>query len=151
MEGRIIRFFQDESRQYDEVTAPTGYSGFVGTPASVLIVDDAPDTLELYGLYFEAKGLSVLLAADGAAALRQIETGLPDAVVMDLAMPGLTGWDVIQKLRANPRTRSLPIVAVSGQGAPESAIIDAGADAFCPKPCAPDQLVTKVLALLASC
>jgi CheY-like chemotaxis protein len=113
----------------------------------VLLVDDAPDTRWMYGRYFEYSGLDVTTASDGMEALRSIDSRRPDVIVLDLAMPLITGWDVIRELRASPMTRAVPIIALSGQDATESALA-AGADSYCAKPCTPADLLRLVLRLL---
>src|SRR4051812_27454598 len=102
----------------------------------VLLVDDSLDTREAYGLYLQFCGLAVETAGDGDEALRFVDSSPPDAIVLDLAMPRVTGWDVMRELKANPTTRGIPIIALSGQDAQESAF-KAGANAYCSKPCAP--------------
>ena len=114
---------------------------------SLLVVDDSDDTREMYAMYFESVGVRVTAAANGFSALHAVKHARPDAVVMDLAMPGLTGWDVIRSLRADPATRSIPIVVVSGQPERESALA-AGAALFLLKPCLPHQLLAQIRQLL---
>jgi CheY-like chemotaxis protein len=113
----------------------------------ILLVDDAADTRWMYGRYFEYSGLHVTTAADGMEALQSIDSRRPDVIVLDLAMPLVTGWDVIRELRASPMTRAVPIIALSGQDAKESALA-AGADSYCAKPCTPADLLRHVLRLL---
>src|SRR5688500_4388153 len=69
----------------------------------VLLVDDVHDERDMYALYLKYLGVSVETAADGASALEAIAARRPDAVVLDLAMPGITGWQVIQRVKQNPR------------------------------------------------
>jgi CheY-like chemotaxis protein len=114
---------------------------------SVLVVDDVEDTRELYERYFQFQGARVLTASDGEAALQAAVTERPDVIVLDLAMPGMTGWEVIRHLKANARTRGIPIVVLSGQCARDSAL-EAGADSYREKPCLPDELLAEVLRVL---
>jgi two-component system, OmpR family, phosphate regulon response regulator PhoB len=113
----------------------------------VLLVDDVEDARDMYALYFKHLGVKVETASDGFAALQAIATRRPDIVVLDLAMPRTTGWDVIRELKRNPGTRMLPIVVVSGQRAHDSAI-EAGADSYLEKPCVPDTLFTELMRVL---
>jgi len=101
----------------------------------------------MYARYLQYLGIRVLTAEDGFAALDVMRTEAPDAVVLDLAMPGMTGWEAVRRLREDVRTRELAVIVVSGQGARESAI-EAGADSYLEKPCLPDQLVAEVLRVL---
>ena len=114
---------------------------------SVLVVDDVADTRELYQRFFQFQGARVITAGDGVTALQAAVYEHPDAIVLDLAMPGMTGWEVIESLKRNPRTRGIPIVVLSGQGAKDSAL-KAGADSYREKPCLPDELLAEVLRVL---
>jgi two-component system cell cycle response regulator DivK len=118
-----------------------------GMGVSVLIVDDVEDTRELYERYFQFRGARVTTAADGEAALAMIGSQRPDVIVLDLAMPRMTGWEVIQRLKGDAQTRMIPIVVLSGQDARESAL-EAGADSYLEKPCLPDDLLAEVLRVL---
>lgn len=111
---------------------------------SVLVVDDSLDTRYIYSRYFQFRGTQVTTAADGLEALQAVENDPPDAIVLDLAMPRVTGWDVIRDLKANPATRHIPIVVLSGQESRDSAL-HAGADSYIEKPCAPEDLLGEVL------
>jgi CheY-like chemotaxis protein len=100
-------------------------------------------------LEFTAPGRKerVVTAADGVAALQAVQFERPDIIVLDLAMPVLTGWDVIKHLKGNARTVRIPIVAVSGQQARESALLE-GADSCCERPCPPEALLKELLRVL---
>jgi CheY-like chemotaxis protein len=110
---------------------------------SVLIVDDIADTRHLYQHYFEWQGLRVISAADGIAGLQAVLWESPDVIVLDLAMPRMTGWEVLESLKADARTRGIPVIVLSGQGQREQAIVK-GADSYCSKPCLPDALLHEV-------
>jgi CheY-like chemotaxis protein len=114
---------------------------------SVLIVDDVADTRELYERYMQFQGMRVLTAADGLAALQAVNLERPDIIVLDLAMPRMTGWEVIGILKGDTRTEGIPIVALSGHRAKETALT-AGADSYLEKPCLPDELLQEVMRLL---
>lgn len=122
-----------------------------GAPARVLmhvlLVDDAQDTRDMYALCLKHLGVCVETAGDGFAALQAIADQPPDVIVLDLAMPATTGWDVIRELKRNRGTWAIPIVVVSGQEARDSAI-DAGADSYLEKPCVPDVLFAEVMRVL---
>jgi two-component system, cell cycle response regulator DivK len=113
----------------------------------ILIVDDVEDTRELYGEFFRLKGAHALTAADGQAALTMIEQDRPDVVVLDLAMPGVTGWDVMREVKRHSAGRRIPIIVLSGQSAREGALA-AGAAAYLSKPCVPDALMDEVQRVL---
>ena len=86
----------------------------------VLVADDDEDILTLVALRFRRSGLEVILARDGEEALELIQTRAPDAAVLDIAMPKLTGLEVVRRLRDSEATKSLPIVLLTaragGQG-----------------------------------
>ena len=120
--------------------------------STVLIVDDYPDALDVWEVYLRASGFDVLTAADGSQALLAASTHLPDIVVMDLEMPGLTGYEVARELRAHEATRGIPLIASTGHS--HSAQLDearrCGFDSIIVKPCEPDALVLEIRRLLAA-
>jgi CheY-like chemotaxis protein len=118
-----------------------------GASFHALVIDDAEDARYIYQHYFEFCGLRVTTASDGAAALVAVARERPDVIVLDLAMPKITGWEVLERLRAEPGTRAIPVVVVSGQQERTSAIV-AGADAYCEKPCLPDQVLSEARRVL---
>jgi CheY-like chemotaxis protein len=119
---------------------------------TVLIVDDVADTRHMYGGYFKHVGADVVFASDGAEALDVIHRSRPDAVLLDLSMPNVTGWQVLKAIRAERATERLPVVAITGYVAPgvERAILAAGADVFLVKPCLPHTALNVILQLVWS-
>lgn len=109
----------------------------------VLVVDDDCDTLALYTTALKLSGFDVVAAENGHQALRLVDREAPDAVVTDLAMPGMDGVAFCRRLRANPASHQVPVVAVSGQTSPSltSDARRAGCDEVLSKPCLPDELV----------
>jgi CheY-like chemotaxis protein len=114
---------------------------------TILVVDDVEDTRAMYARYLQFVGMRVQTAMSGTDALQVVLRERPDAIALDLAMPGGTGWDVLRTLRLNTDTRRIPIVVVSGQNARESAM-NAGADLYIEKPCHPDDLCAALLSVL---
>jgi CheY-like chemotaxis protein len=114
---------------------------------SVLVVDDVADMREIYRRYFEFRGVRVVTAADGLAASQAVSFERPDVIVLDLAMPRMTGWEVIRSLKGSRWTRNIPIVVLSGQQAAESALA-LGADSYLEKPCVPEDLLREILRVL---
>src|SRR3990172_7169260 len=82
-------------------------------PAKILIVEDNPVNLELAKDILENHGFEVLAATNGLEALQIIQKVLPDLILMDLQLPGMSGLAVIESLKADPATAHLPIVAVT--------------------------------------
>jgi adenylate cyclase len=97
-----------------------------------------------------ARGYAVLTADSGAAALAVIEREAPDLVLLDVMMPGMSGYDVCRKIRANPATAMLPVVMVTALDPGEERVkgIDAGADDFLSKPIHQAELLARVRSLL---
>ena len=116
--------------------------------STVLVVDDEPDILLLHRLNLEAAGHRVVLAADGVTALAQIDAERPDAVVLDVMMPALDGWGVLERLQTG--TASPPVLVVSAKssvGDVRRARVLGAAD-FLAKPYDPQELLRRIDALL---
>jgi len=134
---------RDDDRDSSEPSDEPSDVGLPRLQIAVLIVDDVEDTRFLYQRFFEWHGATVDVAADGASALVQAHRTRPDVIVLDLAMPRMTGWEVLHALKADPRTADIPVVVVSGQDARASATM-AGAESYFEKPCLPDVLLREV-------
>ena len=117
----------------------------------ILVVDDQADLRMLIRLTFSGLGYEVREAADGEAALAACATQVPDAVLLDVMMPGIDGYAVCRRLRADPRCTGLRIVLMTaGDQATERARAQAaGADEYVPKPFSPTKLLDIVGDLLA--
>ncbi len=111
-------------------------AGQESTPARVLIVDDQPLTRELMTLVIHAQGHKTLVATNGEEALAIAASRPLDLVILDVVMPGMDGYEVAQRLKADERTRNVPIVIVSVLEDKESRIkgLAAGADDFLIRP-----------------
>jgi len=113
----------------------------------VLLVEDTLDTLEAYSHFLRGAGFQVETATDGRQAVDKTRVLRPDVVVMDLALPELDGWEATHRIKSDPLTRHIPVVACTGhafQQSKESAR-QAGCDAFLTKPLDPALLVTEIL------
>lgn len=117
---------------------------------TVMIVDDVQDIRELYERFFEFEGARVITAEDGVSALQVVLFHRPDVIILDLAMPRISGLDVIRSLKGDPRTREIPVVVLSGQHDVRKSALEAGADAYIRKPVLPDQLLDQVKRTLRS-
>jgi DNA-binding response OmpR family regulator len=118
----------------------------------VLVADDDEDILTLVALRFRRSGLEVILARDGEEALELIQTRAPDAAVLDIAMPKLTGLEVVRRLRDDEATKSLPIVLLTARAAEKDVELglEAGADEYITKPFSPQDLYACVQSVLAT-
>ena len=116
----------------------------------ILIVDDYPDALDIWALYLGSMGYRVSTAGDGAAAIAQAELLLPDLIVLDLELPRVSGFDVAKRLRANPDTQFIPLIAATGYSHMRQLdrAREAGFDRIVIKPCDPDVLVEEIERLL---
>ena len=120
-------------------------------PRKVLIVDDFEDNRAMYAEFLRYSGLEVVEAKDGAEAVELACSEMPDLVVMDLSLPVIDGWEATRRIKHDPRTRDIPIIALTGhaleghsQGARE-----AGCEGFLAKPCLPEKLLETVNSILA--
>jgi DNA-binding response OmpR family regulator len=118
----------------------------------VLIADDDEDILTLVALRFRRSGLEVILARDGEEALELIKTRAPDAAVLDIAMPKLTGLEVVRRIRESEATKALPVVLLTARAAEKDVELglDAGADEYITKPFSPQDLYTCVQSVLGT-
>lgn len=118
----------------------------------VLVVDDYQDAREMYAEYLEYSGFRVAEAKNGQEALDKAFALLPDVILMDLSLPIIDGWEATRRLKGDDRTRTIPVVALTGHamtGQSDEAK-GAGCDAFVTKPCLPDALVDEVKRVLAA-
>jgi two-component system, OmpR family, KDP operon response regulator KdpE len=113
----------------------------------VLIVDDDPELLRALSINLRARIYEVVLATDGASALRQASSTLPDLVILDLGLPDMNGTEVIAGLRGWSRAPIVVLSAREGQ-ADKVGALDAGADDYLTKPFGMDELLARVRAAL---
>lgn len=118
--------------------------------AKVLVVDDEEHILMILKDSLEFSGFKVITAVNGEEALEKVEQDRPDLVVLDIGMPKLDGWEVCRRLKANPATKSLPVIILTAyaQSADQRKGMDLGADRFITKPCDLTYLVGEINGLL---
>jgi two-component system, cell cycle response regulator DivK len=116
----------------------------------ILIVDDYPDALDIWAIFLQSLGYRVSTASDGASAITLAEQLLPDLVVLDLELPRVSGFDVARRLRANPETCDIPLIAATGYSHLRQLdrAREVGFDQIVIKPCDPDFLVEEIERLL---
>lgn len=116
----------------------------------VLVADDDPDIRKLVVMKLRSAGHEVTEAADGSAALELARTRGPDLALLDLMMPGLTGLEVCEHLKADPATSGVPVVLLTARAQERDVEhgIAAGADAYLSKPFSPRQLLEELAPFL---
>jgi two-component system, cell cycle response regulator DivK len=132
------------------MTKPDNSSEARSERPRVLLVDDYPDAREMYTEYLEFSGFEVVGAENGMEALQRAVDAEPDIILMDLSLPIMDGWEATRRLKADKRTASIPVVALTGHalaGISEGAK-KAGCDAFVTKPCLPEDLVKEIRRIL---
>jgi two-component system cell cycle response regulator DivK len=118
--------------------------------AKILLVEDNEMNRDMLSRRLMWRGYLVVLATDGRHGIEVAEAEAPDLVLMDMSLPEMDGWEATRRLKNDPRTRHIPIVALTGHalaGHAEGAR-EAGCDAFVTKPCLPDALVAEIKRLL---
>ncbi len=118
----------------------------------MLVVDGAEDARDFYSVELTAAGFMVLDAADGATGIEKALRFGPHAVVLDLILPGLDGFKVARRLRSEPRTSDVAILAVTSVGSAklEALALASGCDAFMTKPVVGAAIVGEIVRLLAA-
>ncbi|MFS0753902.1 response regulator [Noviherbaspirillum sp. 1P10PC] len=119
--------------------------------ARILIVDDEPNIVLSLEFLMEQAGFEVAVAEDGEAALAQLAAFRPDLVLLDIMLPRLNGYEVCQRLRANPDWSGIKVVMLSAKGREleVSKGLALGADAYVTKPFSTRELIALVQNLLA--
>lgn len=116
----------------------------------LLFADDNEDMRLMVRDLLQASGHEVALAPDGLTALAAVQAREPDLLILDLAMPGMTGFEVCRAIKRNPFTSRIPVLMLTAQSHVESKVegFESGADDYLPKPFDPRELRARVVALL---
>ena len=114
------------------------------------MVDDQPALRRLMDVVLSEAGFEVQLAEGGAEALEAVRAAPPEVCVLDVMMPRVNGWEVLEALRADPATEDLPVVMLTAKGDPRDRLRgwELGCDAYLPKPFDPPDVVNEVMAVL---
>ena len=117
---------------------------------SVLIVEDDTAIQEMLGTFFRASGFEVVQSESAEIALDSIRQVLPDVVILDWMLPGMSGMTLAKRLRADRRTRALPIIMLTARGEERDKLegLEHGADDYVTKPFSPKELLARVRAVL---
>jgi CheY-like chemotaxis protein len=124
-----------------------------GAPAPlVLVVEDSDAIRAAFTILLEESGYAVAAAATGAEAVRLAGDRAPDLVLLDLGLPDIPGLDVLRRIRANPATAHVPVVALTGRDdeADRGALLAAGCAAYLVKPGDTQQLIRSIPGWIAS-
>jgi signal transduction histidine kinase/CheY-like chemotaxis protein len=119
----------------------------------ILVIDDDPDSAELIARTAGQLGLKTRRAADGLQGIKMIEESAPAAIVLDLTLPGMDGFQILETLRLDPKLRSIPIIIVSGRAitVPEhNAIAQSGCTFYAKGECSPRQIAQSLKTVLAA-
>lgn len=116
----------------------------------ILLVEENELNREVLSRRLVRRGFEMVYASDGIAAIEMARTDPPDLILMDLSMPVMDGWEATRRLKADPRTRSIPVIALTAhamEGDRKSAL-EAGCDDFDTKPIDLNRLLEKMSAFL---
>jgi two-component system phosphate regulon response regulator PhoB len=119
-------------------------------PLNVLIIEDEAAIQELIAVNLESAGHKVLRASDAEQALTIMRQILPDLVLLDWMLPGQSGLAIARQLRANERTRSIPIIMLTAKSAEQDKVtgLESGADDYLTKPFSPRELLARIKAVM---
>ncbi|HUI70734.1 MAG TPA: HD domain-containing phosphohydrolase [Spirochaetia bacterium] len=114
--------------------------------ARILVVDDDEKTREIMRLLLQEKGHETIEAESGESALESMKAELPDLILLDVEMPGISGFEVVKRLKADNRTSTIPVIMVTGLGDQRSRLqaLANGAEDYLPKPVDPNELSMRV-------
>lgn len=118
--------------------------------ATILLVEDEPAIQELIAATLGRAGHHVVRAADAESAQRIVREALPDLVLLDWMLPGMSGIELARRLRADERTRTIPIIMLTARGEEQDKVagLETGADDYITKPFSPRELVARIKAVL---
>jgi two-component system phosphate regulon response regulator PhoB len=116
----------------------------------VLVVEDEPSIQELIAVGLTRQGHTVRRATDAAQALREVQEAVPDVILLDWMLPDLSGPDIARRLRADARTREVPIIMLTARAGEDDKVqgLAAGADDYVTKPFSPRELEARIQAVL---
>jgi two-component system response regulator VicR len=113
----------------------------------ILCIDDEPEMIDLIRLILNRRGFEVKGAGGGIDGLEMVRTEQPDLVLLDLMMPDMDGWEVYQQMKADDKTRSIPVIVVTAKAQSIDKVLGlhiAKVDDYISKPFSPQELLTSV-------
>jgi two-component system phosphate regulon response regulator PhoB len=118
--------------------------------AKILVVEDEPAIQTLIAVNLKRAGHEVLAALDAESAQRHINAALPDLILLDWMLPGMSGLELARRLRGDARTRSVPIIMLTARGDERDKVqgLENGADDYVTKPFSPRELLARIQAVL---
>jgi len=119
-------------------------------PKTILVIDDEPELVKLLDYNLSKAGYLVISAKDGESGLAAARKHAPDAIILDIMMPGVDGWEVCKRLRQDPATAALPLLMLTAKGEEGDRVLglELGADDYVTKPFGVRELIARVKALL---
>ena len=116
----------------------------------ILVVEDLDDDIHMASKVLRHNQVQVTTARNGLECLQTLEKIEPTAIIMDLAMPDMNGWETLVEIRANPATAHIPVIAMTAYGSSrvEADALDAGFNGYLPKPIKPTQFIAQIEAIL---
>ncbi len=118
--------------------------------SAILLVEDNELNRDMLSRRLIRRGFEVLLAVDGAQALQIAAQSLPALILMDMSLPGVDGWEATRRLKSNPSTATIPVIALTAHAmaSDRESALAAGCDDFDTKPIEFDRLLAKIAALI---
>lgn len=121
-------------------------------PKHILCIEDEPDMIELFSIILQRKGFKVSAATGGEEGLRLVREMIPDLVLLDLMMPDMGGWQVYQQMKADDKTKNIPVIIVTAKAQSIDKVLGlsiAKVDDYITKPFSPSNLLDNINKVLA--
>jgi two-component system phosphate regulon response regulator PhoB len=117
---------------------------------TVLLVEDEPDVVDLLRFHLRRAGFKVLVADSGPKGLEAVRQNLPDAVILDIMLPGLSGIEVCRAMKAEPALAAIPVLMLTAKGEVKDRVkgLETGAEDYVTKPFSPKEVVLRIQGLL---
>lgn len=117
-------------------------------PGKILIVDDEVDLIAPLEMYLQSNGYEIITASDGMEALKLTEEESPDLILLDIIMPGMDGYTALEKLKADEKTKSIPVIMLTVKAGKEIGREIEKADGYLMKPFEREELLRRVKQIL---